>query len=242
VPVQVEAEVFVVVGTPGWSRDALRASTKLTHEALAGFFNNRFRTRPARAISVYLFPSAAPYEAYCKRATGQPCISPFGFYQPGSRDIVMNAGPGLGTLTHELVHPILEGDFPGAPTWIDEGIASLFEQPVIAREGEIHGGKNWRWPHLVAALASPSERTKVRLEKLFGMSDEAFRGEDERLNYAMARYVCQWLDAQGTLWPFYQAWRDSVKDDPTGDKAFARVVGKTPAEATDDWVKWVRRI
>jgi hypothetical protein len=241
-PIQVEAEVFVVVGAPGWGRNALRASTKLTHDALAGFFNDRFRTRPARAISVYLFPSATSYEAYCSKTTGQPCISPFGFYQPASRDIVMNAGPGLGTLTHELVHPILETDFPGAPTWIDEGIASLFEQPVMAREGEIHGGKNWRWPRLIAALTTPGERGKVRLEKVFAMSDETFRGVDEKLNYAMARYLCQWLDAQGKLWPFYQAWRDGVKDDATGEKAFAKVVGKAPAEATDDWVTWVRGI
>jgi len=44
----------------------------------------------------------------------------------------MNAGLGLGTLTHELIHPIVETDFPRAPTWINEGIASLFEAPMIS--------------------------------------------------------------------------------------------------------------
>ena len=44
--------------------------------------------------------------------------------------------PWADTITHELVHPIVESDFPRAPTWIDEGLASLFEAPVLPRPGE----------------------------------------------------------------------------------------------------------
>lgn len=46
----------------------------------------------------------------------------------------------------------------------------------------------------------------------------------------MARYACQWLDERGKLWPFYRAWRDGVRDDPSGEKAFERIVGMTQAE------------
>ena len=49
----------------------------------------------------------------------------------------------------------------------------------------------------------------------------------------------RWLDAGGKLWPFYWAWRDGVLDDPSGEKAFMRVVGRTPAEANGDWARWV---
>jgi hypothetical protein len=51
----------------------------------------------------------------------------------------------------------------------------------------------------------------------------------------------RWLDAGGKLWPFYQAWRGGVLDDPSGERAFERVVGKTPAEANRAWVAWVER-
>jgi hypothetical protein len=140
------------------------------------------------------------------------------------------------------VHPILENDFPHAPTWIDEGIASLFEAPVIPKPGEIHGATNWRLPRLRAALASPNERDLARLDHLFGLPDEVFRGDDERLYYASARYVCQWLDSRGQLWPFFQRWRDHAQDDPTGARSFEEVTGMTPAEANDAWTRWARRI
>ncbi len=111
--------------------------------------------------------------------------------------------------------------------------------PVFPRPGEIHGAVNWRLPRLRAALASKTERASVTLDALFAMTTATFRGPDEDLHTAMARYFCQWLDGRGALWPFYQAWRDGVASDPTGEKAFARVTGTTPAEATGAWIAWV---
>jgi hypothetical protein len=242
VPSAVVEDVFLVVGAPGWDGAAFQQSVSLVKNALAAYMHGRFQTRPGRAISVYLFPSAAPYEAYCKTRWSERCLSKYGFYRPDERKMVMNAGLGLGTLTHELVHPIVEADFPTAPAWINEGIASLFEAPVIPRAGEIHGVKNWRHPRLIGAWASPREKDAARLDALFAMNDDTFRDDAEDLHYAMARYACQWLDDAGKLWAFYQAWRDDVADDPTGEKAFERVVGKPPREMHDAWAKWVKAL
>jgi hypothetical protein len=235
-------DVFVLIGAPGWGQRQLGASLELTRSALAAYYNGRFRTHPARALAVYLFPNAPPYKRYCRAKWNEECLSVFGFYHPDERKLVMNAGPGLGTLTHELVHPIVEADFPDAPTWINEGIASLFEAPMVYRPGEIRGVKNWRHPRLVRAIASQKERAGVRLDALFGMPDDTFRGEDEDLHYAMARYACQWLDQKKELWPFYQRWRDNFASDSTGEKAFTEVDGHTPAEATTDWLRWVNAL
>jgi hypothetical protein len=232
------SDVFVVVGPPGWQGGQFDQSVGLMRSAMAGYMNGRFGTKPSRAISVYLFPNGQTYEAFCTKKYAAPCIAHFGFYEPTDRYMVMNIGLGLGTLTHEIVHPLVESDFPQAPTWLNEGIASVFEQPQIPRPGEIHGGKNWRHPRLKHALSS-AERDAARLDRLFGMRDETFRGDGEDLHYAMARYVCQWLDERGKLWPFYQRWRDHVGDDPTGEKSFREVVGMTPAEAHVVWSKWV---
>ncbi len=154
----------------------------------------------------------------------------------------MNVGPGVGTLTHELVHPLVQADFPDAPDWIDEGIASLFERFTMPRPGEIHGTKNWRLPRLRRALASRTEHGLALPSALFGMSDATFRGEREDLHYATARYLCQWLDARGELWPFYQRWRDGVATDPTGERAFKLVVGTSPGDADRAWSLWVRSL
>lgn len=234
----VVSDVFVVIGPPGWQGGQYDQSVALMKSAMAGFMNKRFGRKPAEAISVYLFPNAQTYESFCTLKYAAPCIAHFGFYQPSDRYMVMNIGLGLGTLTHEIVHPLVEADFPDAPTWINEGIASVFEQPQIPRPGEIHGGKNWRHPRLKRALTT-SERERARLDRLFGMPDQTFRGDGEDLHYAMARYVCQWLDERGKLWPFYQRWRDDFASDPTGEKSFAAVVGVPPAEAHAAWSKWV---
>jgi hypothetical protein len=237
----VAAEVFVMVGAPDWQGPSFRRSVTLVESAMAAFANGRFAKTPDRAITVYLFATGAAYEAFCRAAYDAPCIAHYGFYSPSDRAMVMNAGLGLGTLTHELVHPLVEADFPGAPTWLNEGIASVFEAPVIPRPGEIHGVKNWRHPRLLRALTS-AEQSRARLDGLFGMSDETFRGEGEDLNYAVARYVCHWLDTRGKLWPFYQRWRDTFRDDPSGEVAFADVVGMTPRAAHAAWASWVRAL
>lgn len=242
VPATVVQDAFVLVAAPGWIEAALRASKSLATRAIDAYFNGRFDKRPARAVGVYLFPDGKTYQAYCRARLGGDCPSVFGFYRPDLRRIIMNAGPGLGTLTHELVHPIVEADFPGAPTWIDEGLASLFEAPVMPREGEIHGMKNWRLPRLLTGMNAAKEQSSARLDALFGMANETFRDDLEKLHYATARYVCQWLDERGLLWPFYRQWRDGVKDDPTGEKTFTKVVGMTPAQANVPWTAWVKKL
>jgi hypothetical protein len=235
----VERGVFLLVSP---RQDAVfEASVRLARRALDAYFKDRFSTSPSRAVTAYIFPAKAPYDAFCEAHFHEPCESKFGFYQPAASEIVVNAAFGISTLTHELVHPIVRNDFPGVPQWLNEGLASLFEMPVFPRAGEIHGAKNWRLPRLRAALGSQVKRTKAGLDALFAMSDDDFHA-DEELHHAMARYACQWLDERGHLWPFYHAWRDAVSGDRSGEKAFARVVGKTPAEANDQWVRWVQAL
>lgn len=230
---------FVLAGP---SAAAIRGAAPFIESVLTAYRNGRYGKSPERAISIYVFPAAATYHAYCRRVYGgNECVSRFGFYQPDERKIIMQGGAG-GTLSHELSHPFYEADFPDGPTWLNEGIASVFEQPILYPKGEIHGGKNWRLPRLLQALGSPKERSWARIEALFGMPDDTFRGELESLHYATARYLCQWLDERALLWPFYQAYRDGFASDPTGEKAFRAVVGSSPTDATRAWHRWLRAL
>lgn len=235
---EIVESVFLVVAPNG----AMGSSAVVTKKALEAYFNNRFARRPERAVAVLLFETAPPYEAFCKVHWGAPCMTPFGFYTHDIRTVVMNVGPGIGTLTHELVHPIVEADFPRAPDWINEGIASLYEAFSLPKTGEIRGHKNFRLPGLISALNSKTQRVHASLPSLFAMTDKEFRGAREGLNYATARYFCQWMDTQKKLWPFYQVWRDDFASDPSGEKAFAKTMGKTPAELDVAWAAWVRSL
>ncbi len=235
---EVVDDVFLIAAPSG----QLGASAVVTKQALKAYFNGRFTHKPERAIAVLLFDQAPPYEAYCQSVWKKPCITPYGVYEPEIRTVIMNAGPGIGTLTHELVHPLVEADFPEAPTWINEGIASLYEAFNFPKPGEIRGNKNFRHPALLAALKSKKDRPYASLPTLFAMSDTDFRGPREGLNYAIARYFCQWMDSQNQLWPFYHSFRDHFATDPTGEKAFLEVMKKTPADLDETWAKWVRAL
>jgi hypothetical protein len=229
---------YVVVAPPGWTQAELQTSVSLMRNAMDAFYTGRFDKKPEKAITVYLFPRAEPYNSFCKSEFNEtPCMSIYGFYQPANRSMVMNAGLGLGTLTHELVHPLVEADFYDAPTWLNEGIASVFEAPVIPRKGEIHGVKNWRYPILREAIRR--DPTHVKLSMLFHLSDEEFRGANEGRNYALARYVCQWLDGKGKLWEFYHAYRDGFADDKKGLAAFSKVMEHTPEELDANFQRWL---
>lgn len=218
-------------------RRSLGGTLPLLNKVFEAYFNGRFTVGPKRAISVYLFPNERRYEAYCQLRWKRSCISIYGFYLGDEHRIVMNVGLGVGTLTHELVHPILQADFPEAPMWFEEGVASLYEHFGFTRPGEIIGLTNWRLGGLRQGFQSASEHSS--LPHLFGLSDQEFRDDSESLHYAAARYLCQWLDQKGKLWPFYKEWRSSVSRDPTGQKSFETIMGMTPGEANAPWMRWV---
>jgi len=243
VTVDTAADIYVLIGTSGVDAGALAANWDLAKRAIDAYLNGRFDTKPTRAVGVIVFEDDARYQAYCRAHLHSACESPTGIYHPDVRLIVINTRPRLGTLTHEIVHPLVEADFPRAPLWFNEGIASLFEAPVIPKKGEIHGVKNWRLPRLLSAMRSQKENYFARLDTLFGMTDDAFRDHHlEKLHYATARFVCQWLDSRDWLWPFYHGWRDDFANDATGAKTFERVTGMSPAAANAPWTAWVHTL
>jgi hypothetical protein len=235
--VDIVAGSFVIIA--GDREISLDKAVALATRALDALFNDRFRERPDRAVTVTLWSSAVGYDAYCRTRVDAACGDDLGVYIVRSSEIVVNIAPGLTTLTHEIVHPIVQHDFPSAPKWLDEGIASLFEAPVFPSPGEIHRAPNWRMPPLAAALERSGERSRPRLDSLFRMSDEAFLKGDRLLHYATARAVCKWLDERKALWPFYQAWRDAGSRDADGSLAFQSVVHETPTQANGGWTRWV---
>ena len=67
----------------------------------------------------------------------------FGFYHQPDRLIMATALGGYGTVLHELLHALVQDDFPGVPLWLEEGMATLFERSdwSVAR---LIPAPNWR--------------------------------------------------------------------------------------------------
>jgi hypothetical protein len=237
VQVRVESGLFVIVAAD--KGVAFDAAADFAQRALDVYLGSFFARRPDRAVTVDLVQSTHAFLDCCYRQSAECQPGELGKYSRGSRGIIANIAPGLPTISHELIHPLVQTDFPRIPEWFDEGIGALFEKPVFEPAGEMHGADNWRYARLVSALSS-GERTKVHLPALFALDNDSFGSADQALHYAEARAFCQWLDERGQLWPFYRAWREHVAEDPTGAKSFAQVTGMTPGDADATWLEWAK--
>lgn len=224
---------FVIAGDGGMGKiEQYRDGTILAaQQALNATY---FHKQPTRPILILLFESESSYRRLAKSWFDENDVPHFGFYR---RDnvMLMNVSTGTGTLVHELVHALMKSDFPEAPAWFNEGLASLYEQCTISGES-IRGLANWRLPMLKRAIA------KNQLRPLREMiEDEHFYRDDlAALNYAQARYLMLYLQERGQLKSFYAQFRDNCQVDPTGMKTLQQFIQPQSLEEFDQtWRRWV---
>src|SRR3954468_5656698 len=155
-----------------------------------------FKKESAEPTLILLFESAEPYKRLAKEGFDDDDVPHYGFYRRRENVMLMNISTGGGTLVHEMTHALLAPDFPTCPDWLNEGIASLYEQSSFGPGGDtIRGHENWRLPALQKAI---KEKTLRPLTEL--IADTHFYA-DERvgINYAQARYLMMYLQEKGLL-------------------------------------------
>lgn len=237
-PVRTESDSFLLV--PAEPAAPLEAATQVVHDTAAALFHGPLVHRPERAFTVWIFATPSVYARFLHSRYPAVDAKDLGYFDPGQGEIFVCTGPaGVTTAAHEITHALLE-DFPHAPYWMQEGIASLYELPSFDPPGEIHGKAHFRLETLRTQLASPATAAGVRLDAVFGLDYSAFRGKDAYLAEAMAREAMRWLDAKHELWTFYRTFREGILDDETGEKSFQAVMGQSPAEASAAWVAWLQ--
>ncbi|MHB9132222.1 MAG: hypothetical protein ACYDBB_14200 [Armatimonadota bacterium] len=197
-----------------------------------------FVKRPTIPIRIYLFNSEKTYRAYAKSLFGDTNVSYFGYYKPDKHALVMNISTGTGTLVHEMVHALMAPDFPNAPTWFSEGLASLYEQCQVSPDG-LTGLTNWRLPILQKAL---KDKTTLSLPRLIATNREEFLDQHAGIHYAQARYFCFFMQDRGVLRDFYRSFRDNYKADPTGRKMIQQVFRGRLSGIERDWLSWTTQL
>ncbi|MBU1341648.1 MAG: peptidoglycan-binding protein [Proteobacteria bacterium] len=114
----------------------------------AYFMKEYFDTPPQRLLVIMISPQPfalvdATHQLYPE--VGLPVYAPFlGYYNPSDNLIMATGGrTGYGTLLHEMVHAMIKADFPEAPDWLNEGLASLYERTQW-NSGRLTALPNWR--------------------------------------------------------------------------------------------------
>lgn len=202
---------FVVIGDEPLETVKVRAE-KTIKWAVDHLKQEYFSRDPVAILDIWLFQDANSYEEHTNRLTKHKPSTPYGFYSSTDKALFMNIATGGGTLVHEIVHPFMESNFPGCPSWFNEGLASLYEQSN-ERNGRIIGMTNWRLKGLQSAI---SKDTVPSFETLCRTTTREFYDRDKGTNYSQARYLCYYLQERGLLRKFYHAFRTNVADDPSG--------------------------
>jgi hypothetical protein len=190
-----------------------------------------FTKRPDKLIEVWLFKNEKTYRRGAKKFFDDEPNTPYGYYSSERDALVMNIGPGAGTLSHELVHPYMEANFPGVPSWFNEGLASLYERPT-EKKGHIWGLPNWRLPNLKREIRA---KTLPKMITLLSTTRDGFY-DAEFDAYAYARYLLEYLQDHGKLHEFYKEFLGDK--DKTGKAALERVVGESLEDFEPKWRAW----
>jgi hypothetical protein len=229
---------FVVVGDI--ASDELEFVTRELLEPASDALEHMYFDRvPRRVVTVWLLDGEASYKSYADTYLNHVSRSTYGYYAPKKRAIVLNYAMGAGTAVHEMVHAYVRASFPRAPSWFDEGLASLYEESELSDE-ELRGRVNWRLPPLQRALA---EGTAPRLRDVMHASRKRFYEEpDQSLHYAVGRYVCFALQEWAMLEPFYRAFREHQGSDPSGIATLEAVSGTSLEEFEREWRSFVAEL
>lgn len=208
-----------------WHREVLAPAAR----AMAASYFTRGPDRPVVAL---LFASETAYRQAARRVFGDTELSSYGYYKPHLRTLLVNTSRGTSSALHELTHALASFDFPQAPAWLAEGLASLHEDCRIRQDPpRLEGRVNWRLARLQEALAAgrlPS------LAELVARPD--FDGPDQALCYAHARYFCLYLQRRGLLAEVYRRARDARRKNPSARLALDDLVpGVSPAQLEADF-------
>ncbi|MEM7230558.1 MAG: C39 family peptidase [Planctomycetota bacterium] len=211
---------FVVIGDQSpsevkrWSKRTVRWATDRLKELY-------FDRDPREILDVYLFRDKKSYRYHTKKFFNDNPGTPYGYYSPTHKALIMDISTGGGTLVHEIVHPFVEANFPRCPSWFNEGLGSLYEQSG-ERGGRIRGLVNWRLRGLQNAIRAG---TVPSFQTLTATTTREFYDEDPGSNYGQARYLCYYLQEKGLLTKYYKRFVARREKDPTGYQTLKEVLG-----------------
>ena len=198
-----------------------------------------FKRDPSEVVQIWLFKDEGSFLQYNKALWNASPGTSFGYYLPKQKRMMMNIASGGGTLTHELVHPYIEANFPQSPLWFNEGLASLYEQSYY-KGGKVYGAPNWRLRGLQAVLRADSMPSLMTMMKT---NRSQFLGGNREVYYAQARYLMLYLQSRGLLERYYHQFTKNIASDPTGIATLLHLTNYQSMEQLEkNWINYIGKL
>lgn len=208
---------------------------------LAGFadllWRDLFQRREGRTLTIVLLDRG---DARAVFEEGQG-----GFFVPQMQALVCAEVPATveqrcSVVIHELTHALHFADQAARgqrhPTWLVEGLATLFETSRVV-EGRLtptHSGR------LRTAQEAVREGRAVPWRRLLRMSQGAFHEKPATLAYAQARTLLFYVWEQGHLQRFYREYTSGAsRGEASGAEALEVVFGRPLEEVERAWKEWL---
>ena len=122
--VQKASAHFVVYGTTGSQKTVNEYSQFL--EGYLEYINQEYvEFAYDYPIKVYIWPNEKSFNELKKKLNLGGAM---GFFSSRTKSFYTFDEAGYGTLTHELMHPLMQANFPNQPKWTEEGIPTFFEK------------------------------------------------------------------------------------------------------------------
>jgi hypothetical protein len=163
---------------------------------------------PEFMVTAFTVPETQVY-SYARRLHGlQLPLGVIAYSVPEDMSLVSpGSGTSCGSMAHELVHLLIKRRFPGAPAWLEEGIASEAAIAVPTPTKLVFG---WSWRD--EALRNTSYRPTVSRLLNFSWSDfnsnSIAHARSAEATQAMAAVFIRYLDAKNRLTDVYFSVRD----------------------------------
>ena len=216
-----------IIAAEGTPAQAKRWAEKTVRWATTKFKKQYFKNDPDKIITIWLFKTPATYKKGAALLSGYLPDTPYGYYEDEKQQMVMNIATGGGTLVHELFHAYIASNYPDCPTWINEGMGSLYEQ-CNERAGNIVGMTNWRLAGLKRAIR---DKATIGFDKLAALSPRAFYGPGQSVRYAQARYLFYYLQQKNLLGKFFHEAKKQRNLDASGYNTLVKILKITDEPA-----------
>jgi len=192
------------------------------------------RAQFKRPVVIYLMKDTTSYMSWSHRLFQETPPTAQGYYDRREGYILTHADNGFGPMLHEMVHVMAEADYPGIPSWLNEGLGSLFEEYEETDDG-IAGVNNWRLTRFKQDILA---KRPVPLRTLFALDYKSVYGANSLSYYSTARHLLLWLQEQDKILEFYTALRDTKNADPA--QSLLKVIGqqKTLEQVEDELRQW----
>lgn len=188
-----------------------------------------FSVKTRFPIQAFVLEDKERFRNFLRSEFGVVSPPDYGIYLSRAAAFVTYDGSGLGTFTHEIMHPLVDESLPARPVWAAEGIPAFFEKFYgYVQDGRLHVTWGYQNPWRIQKLGAGLERLK--LERIVNGSGDT----------SEKRLVTVYLAQRNKLKTFLELLQ---ADDRRGFRTHLEAAFGMPLKDIEaDWKSYLREI